>query len=295
MSQKEKKKKSKARVIFEWVFTGVFACLFLVAAAAQIDGMVHAKDNYGQTIRFGYGSFQVKTGSMEPVYKVNTAIITKKISGAELYAKWQAGETVDVTFQHCYKNNDLGSGIPELYYQIPLTNMPMTHRLRNVLVQEDGSYVFVAAGINPNVETSLKGQYQLFVEQNLFGIVVVNSPVLGGFYSFVASPWGLLVLLLIPAGYLVVTSIIDIFKALKESEASDGQPREGNELSSLSNKDIARLKQEMMEKMLQGEDVFAEQPKKEEPKDPLAKYSPEELEALKQELLNESVKEDKHE
>ena len=53
--KKVKKPKSKARKIIEWVLTGIFAALFVVAGIAQIDGIVHKKDHYGQQIRFGYG------------------------------------------------------------------------------------------------------------------------------------------------------------------------------------------------------------------------------------------------
>ena len=45
--KKGKKKKSKARNIFEWVFTGIFVVLFLIFGAGQIDGMVHKDEHFG--------------------------------------------------------------------------------------------------------------------------------------------------------------------------------------------------------------------------------------------------------
>ena len=80
MSKKVKKEKSRTRKIIEWVITGVFLAIFLFFGASSIDGMMHRKDNFGQTLRFGVGNFVVLTDSMEPEYKVNTAIITRKES-----------------------------------------------------------------------------------------------------------------------------------------------------------------------------------------------------------------------
>ena len=66
--KKGKKKKSKARVIIEWILTGLFGVLFVTVLVGQIDGMIHANDHYGQQIRLGFGSFVVLTDSMEPEY-----------------------------------------------------------------------------------------------------------------------------------------------------------------------------------------------------------------------------------
>lgn len=67
-----------------------------------------------------------------------------------------------------------------------------------------------------------------------------------------SQPWGLIILLLIPAGYLIVTSSIDIFKAVKEEEEKEANaaPVEGERLSQLSEKDKQRLKDELLDEML---------------------------------------------
>ena len=84
----------------------------------------------------------------------------------------------------------------------------------------------------------------------------MNSKVLGGLFKFITSPWGLLAFLLVPALYLVITSVLDIFKALKEpeeetpTEASQEKPSGSASLEGLSNEDKERLKREMLEQML---------------------------------------------
>ena len=68
------------------------------------------------------------------------------------------------------------------------------------------------------------------------------------------SPLGLLVLLLIPAFYLVVSSVIDIFKAYKEpepaTEGAGGQPNNNNGPVTLSEADKKRLKEQLLEEMI---------------------------------------------
>ena len=76
--KKKKKEKSKTQKIIEWVLFGIFIAIFGVVAAGVIDAKIHLKDNCNQELRFGWGSFIVLTNSMEPRYKVNTALITYK-------------------------------------------------------------------------------------------------------------------------------------------------------------------------------------------------------------------------
>ena len=279
--KKVKKPKSKVRKTLEWVVTIVFAGLFVFFAIGQLTGMIHKKDNYNQTLTYGHGAFVIKTNSMEPQYKVGTAIITYKESAENIVKKFNAGEIVDLTFVSMYNPNNSTYNYPE-YHPEDLTYngidykfssygqptyppdlmVPITHRL--VDYYEDptrelgtGRYTFVAAGINiQDGELTKGGQYQLLTENEILGIVKVNSPFLGGLFQFITSPWGLLVFLLIPAFYLVITSVLDIFKAIKEPEEETGTLNtpsgsgSGSSLDGLSDADKERLKKEMLEQML---------------------------------------------
>ena len=261
--KKAKKPKSKARRIIEWILTGIFFIAFGIFAAGQIDGMIHKSDNYGQTISFGYGSFVILTDSMEPDYMTNSAIITYREDLDSVYKRYQqsltdSSITIDMTFMDVYNVYFKPTDHPELNDQTNPTGAVMTHRLREIHIDEtkaygDGRYTFIVSGINISEHQAQAGQYQVFTEKQYFGIVQANSKVLGGFYQFISSPWGLLVFLLVPAFYLVITSVLDIFSAMKDDDEND-EGSDGNNtpssLDELSKEDRERLKKEMLEEML---------------------------------------------
>ena len=270
--KKVKKPKSKARKIVEWVLTGIFVALFAVIGIAQIDGMVHKKDHYGQALKFGYGTFVVQTESMEPTYKKGYALVTHFDDADQLYKMYQEGKTVDVTF--FYDNSTRLPGArplkPENQVLTECIDAPgypiITHRVREIQLNEGvekgkGKYTIIAAGINNSVASATDAQgniyqYQAFSEKALLGRVVIGSAFLGGIFSFVSSIWGLLILLLIPAFYLIITSVIDIFKAYKEPEeapagaSNNGETTSNSGTLELSEEDKKRLKEELLEEML---------------------------------------------
>ena len=268
--EKVKKPKSKTRKIIEWVLTGIFLALFAVIGLAQIDGLVNKKNHYGQQIRFGFGTFIVQTDSMEPEYKVKTALITYLEDPEKIYKRYEAGKTIDVTFFDIYAGeNEYTKPLnhPNLTARTSNTRYPMTHRLQEIHVNESiakgkGRYTFITAGINTRSTNMgwregdadlVIDQYQVFTEKELLGVVNVNSPFLGGVFGFVTSIWGLLILLLIPSFYLIISSVIDIFKAYKEPEPVEEitikkETKEGE--VELTEEDKKRLKEELLKEML---------------------------------------------
>ena len=268
--KKEKKPKNKARKIIEWVLTGLFLVLFAIAGIAQIDGLVNKNKHYGQQIRLGYATFVVKTESMEPKYMVDSAIITYLEDADKIYERYQKNEDIDVTFYDVYTAETEYTkplNHPELTMRTNPAEYPIiTHRVKeihvnNALAKGEGKYTFIVAGINTGVgaATNANGeiyQYQVFTEKELLGRVVIGSAFLGGVFNFVSSIWGLLILLLIPSFYLIIVSVIDIFKAYKEPEeqaaTASGAPVASNPsiTKELSEEDKKRLKEELLQEML---------------------------------------------
>lgn len=314
--KKEKKNKSKVRKIIEWIITGLVALLFVVVGIGQITGMMNRENNYGQSLPYGYGNFVVQTDSMEPEYPVSTAIVTHKDDPADIYALWEEihhsttkESHIDITFFDSYTGSyEKAQNIPELastyYEETSNVNTVMTHRLRYIDYREDvelgkGRYIFYVAGTNISEHQSGAGQYQVFSEKELLGVVKINSPVLGGFFGFVASPWGLLILLLIPAMYLIFTSGMDIIRAVKQKdEEEEALAISGDSsLAGFSKEDQERLKAEMLQEILYGkkDDASSISPREEkvEEDSSLKDISKDDQERLKAEMLAEMMKEDK--
>ena len=253
--KKNAKPKSKTRKIIEWVLTGIFAAAIVGVGVLQIIN----KTSKNQGV-FGAQFQKVLTDSMSPTYKVNDIIFIQKADPAKLKAKVDAGKNVDVSFK----------------WVVDGTEVSMTHRLQSVtyhdapitdpITGENYQYTFVAHGINKQSEwckgyggyKDCTDQTQTFHETKLLGVVVRKSY----FMTFATSIWGLLVLLLIPCLYLIISSVYDICKALdnKEEVPADGQvvgeATEGGEpvkkdpLAGLSEKEKEKLKKQMLDEML---------------------------------------------
>ena len=191
------------------------------------------------------------------------------------YEKLTKKNHVDITFwgTSTYQFFIPNDTCPDLTYPAyPKTAVPVTHRIRYIYRVEDindpevksrfgeNKYVFIAAGTNTGGELALESQFQAFTEKELLGTVKHGSMVLGWGFNIITSPIGLLIFLLIPALYLIITSTLDIFKALKKSEEqpqTEGVNKDTNKLSSLDNlseADRKRLKEEMLEEMMKGKD-----------------------------------------
>lgn len=258
--KKPRKKKSLTRKIIEWTLIGIFGAFAAFIIAGNIQGEIKKSENFGQSIRFGVGNFIVLTDSMEPEIPQDSAIITYKQDISDLVSDFNSGKVVDLAFADVYTGLVPESFVPdnELFQEgerTPFTNRIMTHRLREVHVREDvqfgkGRFVFVASGINDKGMLSLKTQYQTFTEVEYLGTVKVSNQFLGKVFTFIVSPFGLIIILLIPAAYLITVSCIDIFKVLKSSENDEASGNGEGNLANISSKDRERLKKELLDEMI---------------------------------------------
>lgn len=254
MAEKEKKPKSKLRKALEWVVTGLFIVLFLGVATIQIVSKSSAKSNYGVPKFKNYQVLVVLTDSMEPEYEVKTALFVKQVKPEELR------EGDDITFYY-----PAWSGI--------MANPVVTHRIETIEIDEtkpvgQGRYTFIVHGINTDSENChmtdgsrdcTKVQYQRVNEQYVLGKVTGQSEFVGHVYSFITTIWGLLILLLIPALYLIVTSVIDLCKAIKDPDeeehevvAEQSPDKPNSSLDGLSEEDKERLKKELLNELIGG-------------------------------------------
>lgn len=272
MESKVKKPKSKARKIIEWIGTIVLGIVFLFAAVCNVAKLT-SRDQYGEGTAFGYSSYVVKTDSMEPVYPTGYAIFTYKESAATIAEKWDQikdlnlasddERCINLTFTDAYQNKE-PSGFSEYNDQTTPTRAVMTHQLFKIKIDEtkqegQGKYTFFVHGINISEHQSEQGQYQAFTENELIGVVKGCSAFFGVIATFLSSVWGLLICLLIPCLYIVITSVLDIFKAYKDddepvAEGANGATPTGNSIENMSQEEYEKLKQEMINEMLNGKE-----------------------------------------
>ena len=220
----------------------------------------------------------VLTDSMEPEYMVGDVLIINKVkSYSDLVEEYRLGDdgventeddaivtigsstttlvdgaTIDLTFLY-----DI-AGIGEEF--------SVTHRVSKVVIREDleegsGRFFFTTHGINTDSEQcSTNGgdctnQTQSFDERKVIGRVQSVNGFLTVVYSVFTSTWGLLALILIPAIYLIITSVIDIVKTMSEKEETSSSSNSASLakddlLSQLSPKDLERLKKDLLNELL---------------------------------------------
>lgn len=269
----EIKKKSKVKKIFNWIIASVFGSLLV---AITIFNLVNKFA--GDGFIFGSQYPMVLTDSMEPEYMVGDVLIINKVkSYSDLVEEYRLGDdgventeddaivtigsstttlvdgaTIDLTFLY-----DI-AGIGEEF--------SVTHRVSKVVIREDleegsGRFFFTTHGINTDSEQcSTNGgdctnQTQSFDERKVIGRVQSVNVFLTVVYSVFTSTWGLLALILIPAIYLIITSVIDIVKTMSEKEETSSSSNSANPvkddlLSQLSPKDLERLKKDLLNELL---------------------------------------------
>jgi len=277
---KQRKPKSLTRKIIEGVFTGIFVALIGFCCFVMISNTVAKKksDNQYAPTRIGnsYMPLIVLTDSMEPEIKTKSAIFIKEESCEKIVEDFSNGKNVDLTFDDifgCGQDIDYTYSTETLDFLVnytvdgvakPKTNRTtfdnpasvrtLTHRLFHVQINEhnefgENRYYFFVEGINTNSKNyGAPAQYQVFTENELYGVVAKSSVFVGRVFSFAQSPIGLIILLLIPSLYMILSSIYELIKAndiAEESEPVQGEAKQGA-LDSLSEKDIKRLKEEML-------------------------------------------------
>lgn len=277
--KKEKKPQSKAKKIVNWVITGVFGAIIV---GVIIFNLVSRFSGTGYI--FGSQYPMVLTDSMEDDYMVGDVLNVRKIKNYDALADSYRygddkvegtaddatsvtvgqietltnGATIDLTFNY----DIFGSG----------KDYSVTHRLSQIVIHHDiesgsGKFDFTCHGINTHSsQCSTSGgdctsQTQTFDENKLIGQVKGVNGFLTFFYKIFSSVWGLLVVILIPALYLIISSVIDIFKAATAkdpdlvSEGGEAPPQDNSSpndaLGNLSKEDLERLKKDLLEELME--------------------------------------------
>lgn len=268
------KKKSKVKKICNWIIAGLFGSLLVTLTIFNL-----VNKFTGNGFVFGSQYPMVLTDSMEPEYMVGDVLVINKIKNYDdLIEQYRFGDDGiensedDASSVILPGTTTLTEGAKidlTFYYDITGSGKEysVTHRLSQVIIRDDvevgnGKYIFTTHGINTNSEQcstnggDCTGQTQTFDETKVIGKVKEVNGFLTIVYTAFTSTWGLLILILIPATYLIITSVIDIVKSMSEKEESPSSTGNTNQskdnlLQQLSPEDLERLKKELLNELLE--------------------------------------------
>lgn len=130
--------------------------------------------------------YTIVSGSMEPNIKVWDVVVSKKVSSPN---EIKVGDVITFT-----STSSISRG------------MIVTHRVIEVKQTENG-YVYRTKGDNNLSPDSAPAEYN-----NIIGKVIVRIPQLGRVQSFLGTQGGWLIVIVIPALFIIISDILKIFK-----------------------------------------------------------------------------------
>lgn len=234
MSEPKKKMKLISNILAG--ITGAFVVFLL---GLQMYGQFSARTNYGIPV---YGNKQVLvvlTDSMEPNYKVGTALFVEKISDYS---------TIKPSSDFSAHDGDV------LTFWSTRLNAPVTHRVVDVMVDDDGKYIFSTLGDNLNAVTcpivdEVTGEHQCdpllsrdtVYEGSIIGKVIGQSRAFGNVYRVMSNSAFILIFAIVPLFFVFLSSIVDLVKQLKPQKAAQ-KASEDLELELMKIKEQEKLK-----------------------------------------------------
>lgn len=208
MSEKTKKKGNKK---VSTVLTNISVAIVLFLIVLQIVSSILAVSNFGVPRIGDYQVLVVLTDSMEPSYKVGTAVFVKKVPLDTIMpsSSIEAHDGDTITF---YRTLD---------------KKVITHRVIEV-IETDGVYSFKTLGDNLHAGTCPTGgciptvHFDYVEARYVIGKVIGQSRIFGTIYYVASNPWFIAVFAVIPLLIVLIASIKDLGKQVKELK-KDGE------------------------------------------------------------------------
>ena len=123
--------------------------------------------------------------------------------------------------------------------------MTMTHRVVGIQKTDDGKPCLVTKGDNNTQEDAV-----CVTEENLVGVVKAVIPGLGKIQLFLSSTLGWLLIIIIPALYIIVKDIMNIF-SITFKDGKDNKDNKDNKEDNKDNKnDIDKKKDEVQDDLI---------------------------------------------
>lgn len=189
--------KSVLKIIANILSWTIFAILIVVAIFLfylTISSKIYAKKGIAYEPKFSL--YTIISPSMEPNLRVYDIIIDQRIDSA----------------------NDIKIGdiITFISTSSISSNKTVTHRVIDIVIDDSGNYHYKTKGDNNISPDSAYAEYK-----NVIGKVLFKIPQLGRIQFFLANQAGWLVVVVIPALFIIIKDIMKIVKLSKVNKKAD--------------------------------------------------------------------------
>lgn len=134
-----------------------------------------------------FSLYNIATGSMEPNIKVDDVIVNIRVKSPESI---KVGDVI--TFN---STSSISKGLT------------VTHRVINIIKNDDGTYEYVTKGdFNPSAD-SATAKYE-----DVIGKVAIKLPAVGKIQGFIATKMGWFIVVLLPALGVIIYDVMKIIK-----------------------------------------------------------------------------------
>ena len=165
------------------VFVGVLLLYYFISMRLYA--------TYGEKFEPKFSVYTIVTISMEPTINVHDVIINTRVDDPD---EIKIGDVITFTST----------------WQVTY-GMTITHRVVGTKKLDDGSLCYITRGDNNTQEDQA-----CVKENNVIGKVKAVIPGLGRIQSFLSSSLGWLLIIIVPALYIIVKDILKLFKLSKE-------------------------------------------------------------------------------
>lgn len=188
-------KNEKFKRIFR-IIKGIINTLIVLVVLAFVLLVCLQRFSNNKISFLNYRIFTVVTGSMEPKYKIGDVLIAKEKDPSEI---------------------KVGDAISYLAQKGEIKNNVVTHEVVNITKNENGEYLFHSKGLVNLVEDPVVH------EDQLYGVVVYKTKLLSYVRKIISTDIGMLLLIIIPILYIIVSEMIAILieKEEKRREKSN--------------------------------------------------------------------------
>ena len=175
------------------VFT-IGLIVVLIAMAALSLMFVISSANDGVASVFGYSPIVIEdTKSMEPFFGSDDLVIIRKQDTSNL-------KKGDIISFWGYTNGQRNI---------------ITHEIYDVMELKDGTYSYQTKGRNnSHVDQDPNNEYRQadILQQDIIGVYVFHIPILGAVVSFVRSPIGIMICLVIPLAIIFLLQLVRVIR-----------------------------------------------------------------------------------